>query len=129
MSKIIACVAGICLAMLIGPDAAQAGFDNPLHHSFKPHLIQRCPKLSNPIECTGDNNNDAAENNHRHHTDKWKHKQRQQCKRLHLEYEFRHPIDTPTDLKPYHGCHRWRLDDAYHTQDIHTNVPPLVSWR
>lgn len=48
-----------------------------------------------------------------------------ECKRLHLEYSFRHPPGTkPESSKGSHGCHLWKEDAHWH--DEHPQVITIL---
>jgi hypothetical protein len=107
----------------------RTGFDSPLHHSMRPHLIHRCPKLNNPVECTGkdsSNNQQSSSNNNNHtnhddkdgadytHTNQHGKDHSSRCRRYRVEYVLRHPVRKPTSLAHYVGCDLWAADHQYH---------------
>lgn len=93
-----------------------------------PDLIERCPKLSNPIECRDhdDDERDSGSNRdgrsdfdylraREHAGEQFKQREEKQCDRYKLFYLTRHPGGTPDSLRDEHGCERWREDYDFHS--------------
>lgn len=96
-----------------GGGMRRTGFDTPWHHSFRPHLVHRCPKLSNPIECTG-NDRSAHKRRERSYTVTVHASGTARCVRLRLAYLLRHGVGGRPRGLHGHGCSMWAADARYH---------------
>lgn len=98
---------------------------------FHPDLIERCPRLSNPIECRGDDDerredrDEASQRGDEDPSDRYireieagsktlQRKEDKRCERYRTFYLARHPSGPPDSLRLEHGCERWREDYDFH---------------
>jgi hypothetical protein len=106
--------------------AAQAGVDNPAKFDGV-HVVHRCPKLSNPIECTSVGRDDSkttraipSDGQHRIPG----------VKRCTLDrdlYEYHHGLTgKPRALRGYIGCKLYAIDAAYHRNVASLGLPDTL---
>lgn len=118
-----ACVylTGVCLIAACG--SAFAGVDNPTKFDGV-HVVHRCPKLSNPIECTSLSHSSRREADRAiphtgHHIPGVK-----ACTLDRDIYEYHHGLSgKPRSLRGYHGCKLYAIDAAYHRSLEKFNMP------